>query len=362
MHEISKIIDFYDDAKRKGIPTCLAAVVEIAESSYRRIGARMLVEETGDWVGGISGGCLEGDALKKAKMSIITGKSQLATYDTREGDDYQIGVGLGCKGKIDVLFIKLDYDDPSNEIELLKQHVYKRTCSYFAKIITSPSDQSLLGTIEAISLKNTAHKNAIFEQVDFDSKINSVSEASTSLVFDVEIDGKPIRLLIEQLKPRIHLVVIGSNYDVYPLINVAAAITWKVSLIGKVAKYKKEHIKAVSSIVDKEQISTIALDEYTALIFLTHDYDTDLNILPYFLGKNLPYIGMLGPKKRVDSLNEDLKMDLRQEANLYGPVGLDIGAETPEEIALAIVTEIISVFRKRKGGFLRERGGAIYKR
>ncbi|HEV8083172.1 MAG TPA: XdhC family protein, partial [Chitinophagaceae bacterium] len=120
MKEIKAIISAYGKIDKATTSAALATVVRVEGSSYRRTGARMLVMDDGIWVGGISGGCLEGDALKRARLAIAKSVASLITYDTTEDDANQIGVGLGCNGVIDVLFTPLDFSDKNNPVEILK--------------------------------------------------------------------------------------------------------------------------------------------------------------------------------------------------------------------------------------------------
>src|SRR5580704_9210537 len=126
MKEISDIIRAFEEARRAGRRTALATVVHVDGSSYRRPGARMLVTDEGRLTGAISGGCLEGDALRKALFALSRRTSMLVTYDTMDEDDAKLGVGLGCNGIIQVLFEPIDPDDPSNPIELLKRIAAER--------------------------------------------------------------------------------------------------------------------------------------------------------------------------------------------------------------------------------------------
>src|SRR5580698_1611473 len=120
MKEIREIISAYDELDKATSKAALATVVRVDGSSYRRTGARMLVRDDGFWVGGISGGCLEGDALKRARFAIAKSESSLVTYDTTDDDPYQIGAGLGCQGVIDILFTPLDYGNTDNPVEVLR--------------------------------------------------------------------------------------------------------------------------------------------------------------------------------------------------------------------------------------------------
>src|SRR5258708_38037912 len=112
MKELRSIVQAYQSIDFSRTRAALATVARVEGSSYRRVGARMLVLDNGTYLGGISGGCLEGDALRRAQKGIALRQSSVITYDTTQDDDFQVGVGLGCQGIIDVLFTPLDPGDP----------------------------------------------------------------------------------------------------------------------------------------------------------------------------------------------------------------------------------------------------------
>jgi xanthine/CO dehydrogenase XdhC/CoxF family maturation factor len=126
MKEIRDIIQAFDEAQKLGKQTALATVVHVEGSSYRRPGARMLIEDDGQLTGAISGGCLEGDALRKALLVMTEKRSRLVTYDTMDDDDAKFGVGLGCNGIIQVLIEPIDISNPDNPIQYLKKLNEKR--------------------------------------------------------------------------------------------------------------------------------------------------------------------------------------------------------------------------------------------
>ena len=121
MKELREIIKAYDAAVHAGKKSALAAVVHLNGSSYRRPGARMLVTDDGELTGAISGGCLEGDALRKAMLVLSQQQSKLVTYDTSDEDDASIGIQLGCAGVIQVLFEPIHPNDNNNPIQLLRK-------------------------------------------------------------------------------------------------------------------------------------------------------------------------------------------------------------------------------------------------
>ncbi|MDG2451108.1 MAG: XdhC family protein, partial [Saprospiraceae bacterium] len=143
MKEIRSILQQYDKIKSTNKKMALATVVYVEGSSYRREGARMLVVEDGTWIGGISGGCLEGDALRKAKNAIVKDQSSIVRYDTREEDAFQIGVGLGCNGIIDVLITPLG-NETNNTINILKDCVNSRIANVLITFI-DPVDRNSIG-------------------------------------------------------------------------------------------------------------------------------------------------------------------------------------------------------------------------
>ncbi len=126
MKEIKSILKAYQHVDHATTRAALATVVRVEGSSYRRTGARMLVMDNGTWVGGISGGCLEGDALKRARLAIAKTQASLVTYDTTNDDEHQIGVGLGCNGIIDVLLAPIEPGDPNSPLAILESVVSDR--------------------------------------------------------------------------------------------------------------------------------------------------------------------------------------------------------------------------------------------
>lgn len=360
MKEIKRIVSFYEQLKLENISVCLVSLVNIAESSYRRIGARMLVTETGEWIGGISGGCLEGDALIKAQKTIRNSEASIAVYDTLEGDPHQIGVGLGCNGRITVLFSPLDFHDKWNEVELLSRIINTRKPVVISKIISS-MDDSLLGNI--IPLDKVQDLNPSLDAIR-NAIINSGANFSLekrSVVKPMTIDGKEMEVLFEIIKPSIKVIIIGHNYDVYPMITIAKELGWEIVLLGKKSKFLKEAFELVGTILEYSMLDQIEHDDYCAYVLMTHDYNLDKKLLPKISKLKPRYIGMLGPKKRWEKMEKEVALRIDNE-NLFTPVGLHLGANTPEEIALSISAEILAIFNGLRAASLKEKKGPIHER
>lgn len=367
MKEIRRIIQLYDQLKADGTPAALAVVVDVAESSYRRVGARLLVAADGRYVGGISGGCLEGDALRRARAAILAGEPSAHIYDTTDGEDAVIGIGLGCEGRIEVVFIPLDYTSENNEIETLRSLVATRHPVLLLRLLNKDSSGQLTpGVFQPSDLRTVLHRTDIAESF-FTNGIEQALQEGRSRVVDFPGSrGYTHRLLMEVLNPEIHLVLTGTNYDIPPTLLAARNLGWRTTLLGAQRKFTAEMRALAGQLVDYHQADSVVPDAATAVVLMSHDFDWDRRMVEHFLPLRPPYFGMLGPKKRATRmdalLRETTDLQLLDYPNLYSPVGLDVGAQTPEEIAASLTAEIIAVFRGRKGGMLRNRAGTIHAR
>lgn len=371
MKEIRAIINAYDNINKATTKAALATVVRVEGSSYRRTGARMLVMDDGVWIGGISGGCLEGDALKRARIAITKSSASLITYDTTEDDAHQIGVGLGCNGIIDVLFTPLNYENEINPVEILKTCVNTNRQTHILVTVNDVEGEWNVRAGEVIEYTGPASLE-IFSDADLEKqlneKINQQAEKNKSSPVEFELQGgKKISLFIEILLPEIHLVLMGSQYDVYPLARLTKEMGWQVTVVANPLKINPTFAKTIDQVVANEQFIEIPFDEHTAIILMSHDYQTDKKNLPKALQTVSPYIAMLGPRIRSEKIfreleDENLPISDEDMKRIYAPAGLDIGALTPEEIALTLLAEIRAVFSKREGGFLRLRSAPIHER
>lgn len=363
MKEIRKIIEAYDNINFNSLKAALASVVNVEESSYRRIGARMLVLSNGAWIGGISGGCLEGDALKRSQKAIFNNAPSRVIYDTMDDDSNQIGIGLGCNGRIEVVFNPIDADDPLNEIEILRKTIDRDTPSVLIKIIESNSIAEWLGS--STLSENISHSGLWDLSIaQLDPIIKQVLENRKSTIANLTTSSNlPLKLLIEYIRPELKLFIIGDNYDVAAMVDIATILGWQPFIVGKVKKLGKDVFEKAKMVVDYNQLKSLPVDNYSAVILMTHDYNKDKELLPYLISQKPGYLGMLGPKKRMVKMQKELgDLDLSSIKNFYSPVGLEIGAESPEEIALSISAEIVSSFRNKPGGSLKYKEGTIHER
>ena len=363
MKELNDIVKAYDSAVLKGKRTALATVVSVVGSSYRRPGARMLVTEDGEITGAISGGCLEGDALRKARLALMQQDNKLVIYDTTDEDDAKLGVQLGCNGIVSILFEPINDEDANNPINLLKKSVRQRKNAVLVTVFNQNmyADQTgtcLLMNEEDCLVRNNDSKRFVAESKD-------VLSEKFSRVKNYE----DCSVLYQFIAPVIQLVVAGAGNDAQPLVEMASILGWRVTVIDGRGTHatSKRFPKADAVLVAKPDtiLSHVNVDEQTAFVLMTHNYNYDLSVLQKLVVTQLPYIGVLGPKKKLERMLDDAQangININKETvqKIYGPVGLDLGAETAEEIALSIVAEIKSVFSKRQAASLKNKSSAIH--
>lgn len=364
MKEIKSIAAAYKEVDFSVTKAALATVARVEGSSYRRAGARMLVLDNGNYFGGISGGCLEGDALRRAQKAIAQNKPSIITYDTTQDDGAQIGVGLGCNGIIDVLFTPLQCNDKTNPVELLSTVTETRE-SKIIVTITGANQHDLLGRTILYST-NEQFMNEFPVQPLASKVLEDIHRAhSKQSSSTVTYEDAGIKLFIEVILPVMHLVLYGGGYDVYPMARIARELGWNVTVVTNISKAGKALFSTATQVLHNNGTEQPVIDAYTAVVLMAHDYKTDFANMLQMLATATGYIGMLGPRKRTQKMFDALAAGGRAlgEQNLqriFSPAGLDIGAATPEEIALSICAEIRSVFAGRKGTSLRFREGTIY--
>ncbi len=365
MKEIKAIIEAYNLLDTVTTRAALATVVRVEGSSYRRTGARMLVMDNGTWVGGISGGCLEGDALKRARLAIANSEATLITYDTTEDDPYQIGIGLGCNGIIDVLFTPLDTNNPNNPVAVLKACLSAGRQTHVLVTVTRlegkwnhchPGDTWQFNGTETVHLADEATVQQRLTQTVLTQVVIGKSAPHRL----VTADNRVIETFIEVLPPEINVIIMGHQYDVYPLTRLLKEIGWRVTIVANPLKLNARITGFADQVTAPDNFSHLFVDDYTVIILMSHDFKTDKYNLPRAMQTIAPYVGLLGPKSRSEKMLQELTeegvffSDSERE-RIFAPVGLDIGAVTPEEIALSFVAEVRAVISGRAGGQLRLR-------
>jgi xanthine dehydrogenase accessory factor len=367
--EIGDVLAALEGLTARGERMALATIVAVRGSTYRRPGARLLVPEDGAPVGNLSGGCLEGDVADLARVVIEEGRARLAGWDLTAEDDAVWGLGLGCNGAIDV-FIEpaeqaaevagalrsaLEEERPISVVTVLESG--RPEVRSGARLLVRPDGQTE-GT-----LGNTA--------IDA-----SAAQAAATLLREERSEVRPladdVRAFVEVLDPPLRLLVCGAGHDAIPLVRAASILGWNVVVVDdRPAFLTGERFPEATAFVAVDEAGEAAkaagIDERTFAVVMSHHFLRDKAYIRSLLASPVPYLGVLGPGARTERLlaelrEEGLPIDDETRARIHGPAGLDLGGEGPEEIAQAIVAEIVAVKRRRRGGFLRDRPGPIHDR
>lgn len=338
-HELKKIVETYKQAQEKGLKTVLATVVALEGSSYRRPGVRMLILEDGNMVGAVSGGCVEKEVRKQAASVFNSGTPKMMTYDGR----YR----LGCEG---ILYILIEPFLPTEHLlktfsRTLQDRLSFTVSSWFAK---GDGENPDLGSF--LSLGG--------EDYSLRPKVETIQDTKSDelLRFD------------QVMEPCFQLLVFGAEHDAVQLCSLATMLGWEVTVTTPATEGKRSSdFPGVAKFMEllPEDFPLGRIDSSTAIVVMNHSYVKDLKCLIALKEMRPAYLGLLGPARRRERLLNELmehEPELRPDfmEQIYGPAGLNIGAETPQEIALAILSEILSVVRDQNPILLRNKTGSIH--
>jgi xanthine dehydrogenase accessory factor len=346
----------------------LATVVGIRGSTYRREGARYLVPERSRPVGTISGGCLEGEVREVAAEVMAEGRSRLLHFDLTADDEVVWGWGLGCNGAIDVF---VEPGERAAEVAgAMRRAVDQQRRLAVVTVVDAGGSDPPPVTGARILLEEDGDVSGSLGHPSLDGR--ALEEARRALEAErsrlVTLAGDMLAF-VEVLIPPTRLVVCGAGHDAIPLVRFAAGLGWRVEVVDDREPFlSPSRFPQASRFVRAEPgeaAKAAGVDERSYVVVMSHNFLRDRDYLRSLLGSAAAYIGMLGPRGRLDRLLEELKREGIEPSQgdlsrVHGPAGLDIGAEGPEEIAWAIVGEILAVRNSRGGGFLRERAGSIH--
>jgi xanthine/CO dehydrogenase XdhC/CoxF family maturation factor len=355
VRELRDILETFDAfaADEAGV---LASVVRAEGSTYRRPGARMLALPDDTMVGLISGGCLEGDLLEHARTVRASGKPRLVRYDHSGEDDVMWGLGLGCAGAVDVWLERVDAARPG-PLPALRRWLASRERGALAVALDGPQAGML----------RTCDEHGLAGPLD----AGEVDAVLAKALASGRGGRRPLAgadICIEVFTPPLRLAVFGAGPDAGPLVRAAAGLGWDVVVCDHrpaFAKPERFPEATVREVGIEHAVSEVGVDAGTHAVVMTHHFENDGRLVRALLATQVPYIGVLGPRRRTEDLlqglaDEGVAIGPLERARVFGPAGLDIGADAPEEIALAIAAEIRAVAARRDGGALRERTGPIH--
>jgi xanthine/CO dehydrogenase XdhC/CoxF family maturation factor len=351
MRELREILAALERARASGESAVLATLMKVAGSAYSGPGARLLVLPDGTIAGTLGAGCFERDLVGHAGRVRGSGVPEMVRYDLTVDDDKPWGLGMGCRGKLDLLLEPAPPGRLPEHIAFLRDAARARQAAVVATLFrTGQGPAPSLGQRAMIRADGHAEGSLLDgprgARVRADAR--QALEAGRTMLFRHRSPRGADEVLAEFVAPPIALFVCDGGRDAGPLVRLAEELGWQVTQAAK---------NGIPS----------GLDQRSAAIVMSHHYERDLALLAALLPSPARYVGILGSKSRTRDLLRDLakrgaKPTRAQLARLHGPVGLDLGGETPSEVALSIVAEIQAVFAGRRGGALRARKGPIHDR
>ena len=356
MNELQSILDAWCAAENTDRSAVIATVVQVNGSAYRRPGARMLMLPDGSRVGTISGGCLEGDVSKKAWWLTEEGRPVVRVYDTTSEDDAVWEFGLGCNGVVKVLLERAEMETATEAMRFL-QHCRGSRMPGVISVVIRASATSRVHVGDRLMFDaggvwgGTLKENEVLAQTQeaFVSRKSRLVELPDCDVF------------IEYIAPPVALTVFGAGHDAIPLVAIAKELGWHVTVAdGRPSYLKAQRFPSADCLLPLHRDdSAMTLEPGSAVVLMTHNYPQDRELLRQLLAVESAYLGVLGPRKRTERLLAEIGASMRMD-DLHAPAGLDIGADTPQAIALSIVAEIQAVLAGRTGSMLRLRDAPIY--
>ena len=376
MSELDVIVREAAALRREGAAFLLATVVEVRGSSYRRPGARMIVAlgdpTRGDrWVAGcVSGGCLEGDVVRRGAHRIRHGAPIVVTYDSTSDDEIGWGFGLGCNGVVDVMLEQIDAATAVDPLLFASECIAAETRGVLVTVFRSDDLSVPIGARLAVRTgvptQTSLPDGPLRDGLERAARA-VLTSATTTASAGVEMRG--VSALVETLEPPPRLFVCGTGHDALPMVTLARSMGWRVTVAAghPSAVTRDRFIAADELLAGPGSVLRDALARHARsfAVVMSHDYERDKECVGALLQSRVEYIGVLGPRRRTERMLAELSAtgvsitDAMLE-RLHAPVGLDLGAETPQEIALAVVSEVQATLTSAAARRLRERSGPIH--
>lgn len=356
---LRQVLDAFDRWRADAVPLVLVTVTETQGSTYSKAGHRILLTGAGDFRGLVSGGCLEGDLAEHGREVLATGQPRLLTYDLRHDTDQVWGLGIGCDGMFRLLLQPLlaaeDYAPFAAMAACLRgEHVAVTATVVESGDMRLPVGATLVKTALDCSSSSVAEP---WRQRLSDGCGGHAAQAAAGLREEL-CDGHRARILYAPLRPLPRLLVLGAGLDAVPLTEMARSLGWRVTVADHRPAYLARGdlggADATLHLVPGQLTNTIDTARYAAAIVMSHHLDTDRGWLESLAATAIPYIGLLGPAARGARLLAELGAAAELlRGRLHSPVGLDIGADSPETIALAVLAEVqasLHAARRSVGG------------
>jgi len=339
----------------------LGTVVATEGSTYRKPGAMMLIAADGSYRGLISGGCLEADLAAHARQVFVDGKCRRVCYDMSHGEEFAWGLGLGCDGVIHLLLQRLERDTGFGFLETLDR-AWQARHSGVLSLVTSSSDPGHAEGEFALhcGAAYSAGNRWLIDGIrNHEGAAWSGGHDMSRRYWQETIDTGPgnVELLLVPVMPPPAILICGAGHDAVPLARLAVEMGWNCTIVdhragfARAERFPDQCDVLVLQVAELSERVTLAQTD--AAVLMTHHLGHDRLYLGQVVNARVPYIGLLGPRARRDRLLKEIG---QPDVHVFGPAGLDIGAEMPESIALAIVAEIHAFLNHRDGSMLTRAG------
>ena len=355
--ETAKIVETLLRLAEAGRRAAVATVVRISGSAYRRPGAKFLVEEGGRTLGSVSGGCLEADVREVALTAMQEGAPRLLHYDTGTDDNRLWGLGLGCNGSVDI-FVQPATSKAALEVAERVRDLLTGQAAFAVSTIVEGSERAR----GALVLGGAGVLAGSTGNAELDRDLARLGADRLALgVSGLDPAGEG-SVFTEVYLPPPDLLVCGAGDDAIPLVGYAAAAGFRVTVLDHRSAYlAPERFPAATHLLHarpEDESSLACLGPRSFAVVKTHSLAQDREWVRRLLLTPVPYIGLLGPEKRKQQILDQIGST--GTGRVFGPVGLDLGAEGPDQVALSIVAELLAVRSGREPRHLRDRPGAIH--
>ena len=368
--ETSRIVGRVAELAAAGRRAAVATVVRIEGSAYRRPGAKLLVDESGATRGGVSGGCLEADVREVALGVMRDGVPRLRHYETGDDDGTVWGLGLGCNGAVDIFVQPVTSADAQDMARRVRGLFAGDAPFAVSTVIRGPRTTlgRMLVTGDGLRAGSTGTRG-------LDREIARRAEAflagGVSELHDIEPAGAnvgPTDVFTEVHVPPPRLVICGAGDDAIPLAAYASQVGFRVTVVDHRPAYLSAERFPDAERIDRrpdDGLEGLPVGPRTHLVVMTHSFAHDREWVRRLLRTAVPYIGLLGPRARRDEILEQIgatgeRIGVTETDRLFAPVGLDVGADGPEQIAVSILAELLAVRASSAPRHLREKEGVIH--
>lgn len=359
-------------AAEDGDSVVLATVVRVTGSSYGGVGARMVIGTDGSTVGLVSGGCLESDLAEHARKVYATGRAEIVTYDTREDDDAPWGLGLGCNGLIEVLLEPLPPPRARDVAALIDRALAADSPSVIATVIRVTDSETGLPGVGSHALLGGPDVQLIGEWgsgSDLADAAKHVDEALAAGRRGLVRELGPVEIAFEVVMPSVRLIVCGTGPDAAPVARIASQLGWDVTVVDHRPLTSAHSSRFPGARVGEcaealRLADAVPLTPRSAAVVMSHHFARDRDYVQALIAADVAYLGVLGPRARTERMVAELTTGNARPPTIgdrfFAPVGLDLGGEGPDAIALAIISQVSAVTNGRAGGHLRDRRAPLH--